>query len=510
MLLHHRFIAIAKKHAKKLAFIDCSTNKRIDYKTALIAALILAKKFRKYKKGFVGIMVPTSAGAGLAVLGTLMSGRTPVLINYSTGAKQNCEFAQQKCNFRTIITSKALLEKIQCPQIPGMEFLEDIMLHISSFDKIRAAMKATLPLFVVKMLVAGGDEQDNSVVLFTSGSEKLPKAVQLTHKNITSNIEGFSTALHLSDKNCMLTTLPFFHIFGLTTNFWTPIYHGMTMVSYANPIEYKTVVKIIREEKPTMMVGTPSFFWGYLNKSEPGDLSSINLAVVGADKCPSSLREGYAEKHGITLLEGYGATETSPVIATNVPDFNRPGSVGKPIDNVQVKIQNYESGEDCAIGEVGKILVKGPCVMKGYFEDLEETSLRIRSGWYDTGDMGYLDNDGYLWHAGRLKRFVKIGGEMVSLVRVEEVLANLLPPEAECCMVEVPDPKRGANIVAAVTTEINKHDTIKEMAKELPNIALPKEFIVLKELPKMGSGKTDFRKTSDTVRKIMQEEMAVS
>lgn len=506
MLLHHRFIHTAKKETRKLAFIDRFTERKIDYRTALIASLILAGKFNKYPRGFLGIMLPTSAGAALAVLGTLMSGRTPVMLNYSTGAKRNAQFAQKKCTFKTIITSKALLQKIQCPRIPGMIFIEDIMKGVSKFDKIRAALKSKLPTFLLKRLTNSTTEEDDAVILFTSGSEKTPKAVQLTHSNIMSNIEGFSDALALSGDDRMLATLPYFHVFGLTTNLWTPLYHGMTMITYANPIEYKTVVKVIREEKPTMMVGTPSFFWGYLNKSEPGDFSSIRLAVVGADKCPASLREAFLNKHNIVLLEGYGTTETSPVIATNVPQANKPGSVGKPISNVEVKIENYETGEACQPGEVGKILVKGPCVMKGYFDDLEETSLRIRSGWYDTGDMGYLDEDGYLWHAGRLKRFVKIGGEMVSLVRVEEVLANLLPEEAECCLVEVPDAKRGAKIIAAVTAEIDKQAILKKMAQELPNIALPKEFVVLEELPKMGSGKTDFRATTDLVRKIMREE----
>jgi len=506
MLLHHRFIHVAKKYSKQLAIIDRSTNKELDYKTMLIASLILKQKFKKYDRGFVGLMIPTSAGAALATLGALMSGRIPVMINYSTGAKQNCKFAQGKCNFTTIITSKALLAKIECPRLPGMVFLEDIMASVTTLDKVRAAVKAKLPAFLLKTLVKGGSDENECVMLFTSGSEKEPKAVPLSHRNISSNIEAYSDALGLHHEHRMLATLPYFHVFGLTTNLWTPLCHGMTFVTYANPIEYKTVVNIIRETKPTMMVGTPSFFWGYLNKSKPGDFDSLQIAVVGADKCPAGLRDGFMKKHNITLLEGYGTTETSPVIATNVPASNKPGSVGKPLSNLHVRIQNYETGGICRTGETGKILVKGPSVMKGYFDDLEETSMRIRAGWYDTGDMGYLDEEGYLWHAGRLKRFVKIGGEMVSLVRVEEMLSNLLPEEADCCVVELPDPKKGARIVAVVTQEVDKSTLLKKMSEELPNIALPKDFLVLQELPKMGSGKTDFRATTDIVRKRMQVE----
>ncbi|MFQ5753095.1 MAG: AMP-binding protein, partial [bacterium] len=205
------------------------------------------------------------------------------------------------------------------------------------------------------------------------------------------------------------------------------------------------------------------------------------------------------------LYEGYGATETAPVIATNTPECNRAGSVGKPLPNVKVRIENYETGKECTSGEVGKILVKGDVVMKGYFDDLEETSMRFRSGWYDTGDMGYLDGDGYLWHAGRLKRFVKIGGEMVSLVRVENVLEKLLPQDAACCVVEIPEAIKGAKIVAAVTQKIDEKAVLKNMARQLPNIALPKQFVVVDELPEMGSGKIDFRTTTEMVRNLIQE-----
>ena len=199
------------------------------------------------------------------------------------------------------------------------------------------------------------------------------------------------------------------------------------MVTYANPLDFQTISNIAREEKPTIMVGTPSFFWGYLHKSEPGDFKTLRLMVAGADKCPDTLREGYLKKHGVTLLEGYGATETSPVISVNSLEFNRPGSTGRVIPNVQVRIENFETGEECGTGEVGKILVKGDLVMKGYYDDPELTAESLEDGWYNTGDMGYFDEDRYLWHAGRFKRFVKVGGEMVSLVKVENTLEKYLP-----------------------------------------------------------------------------------
>jgi acyl-[acyl-carrier-protein]-phospholipid O-acyltransferase/long-chain-fatty-acid--[acyl-carrier-protein] ligase len=273
----------------------------------------------------------------------------------------------------------------------------------------------------------------------------------------------------------------------------------MSIVSCANPLDNKMICATVKEEQTTLMVGTPSFLWGYLRKSEPGDFESLRLVVCGADKCPDALRQEFLERHGITLYEGYGTTETSPVISVNMPGNNRPGSVGKVLPDVEVRIENYETGKNCKPGETGRIMVKGDLVMKGYFDDLEETSMRIRHGWYDTGDMGFSDEDGFLWHSGRLKRFVKIGGEMVSLVKVENVLERLLPEGASCCVVEVPDALKGAKIIAAVTWPLDEKMVLKQMAEQLPNLALPKQFVIIEELPRMGSGKIDFRTVTEMV-----------
>lgn len=504
MLLHHRFVETAKRFGKKVAIIDRTLNRRLTYSKALIGSLILSEKFKAYDPGFLGIMLPTSAGAVLSTVGALMSGRVPVMINYSTGAEQNAEYAQKKCDFRTIITARALLEKVKCPVIPGMVFLEDIMKEVTLRNKLSALIKSRLPLPLLLRMIHGGREDDDVVILFTSGSEKEPKAVELTHENIVSNVESISSMLEISHEDTFLANLPYFHIFGQTGNLWAPLYHGMTFVTYANPIDYKAICDIVREERCTLMVGTPSFLWGYVRKSEPGDFKSVRIALTGADKCPDALRAEFREKHSIELLEAYGATETSPGISVNTPSANKPGSVGRPIPGVKVRIEHYETGEQCKPGEIGKILVQGKNVMKGYFDDFEQTTLHIRHGWYDTGDMGYMDEDGYLWHVGRLKRFLKIGGEMVSLIRVENVLEQFLPPDVLCCVVEVPDHVKGAKIVAAVTHPLDEKTTLKRMAEHLPNIALPRQFVVLGELPKMASGKIDFRKITDSVRDIMQ------
>jgi acyl-[acyl-carrier-protein]-phospholipid O-acyltransferase/long-chain-fatty-acid--[acyl-carrier-protein] ligase len=500
MLLHQQFVKTAKKYGTKLAIKDKTTNKDVPYDRALIGALILSSKFSKYDKGFLGIMIPTSAGCALATVGTLMSGRIPVMINYSTGAEANAKYAQKKCHFKTIITSKSLLEKINCPVVEGMVFIEDIMASVTTGDKLKAALKSKLPEGLLMNLIHKGNPDDTSVILFTSGSEKDPKAVQLTHKNIFSNIESFGGHVGLRSDDVMLSNLVFFHVFGLTVNLWMPFYYGMTNITYANPLDFQTICNLARDEKPTMMVGTPSFFWGYLNKSEPGDFKSLRLMVVGADKCPDGLRKGFMEKHGVTLLEGYGATETSPVVSVNTMERNRPGSIGPIIPGVELRIENIDTGETCKHGEVGKIFVKGDMVMKGYYMDPELTAEVLSDGWYYTGDMGFIDTDGYLWHSGRYKRFAKIGGEMVSLVRVENILEKYLPEGVTCCVVDIPDEKKGSYIIAAVSAEVHKTEIIRKLMNDLTPIELPREFIVLESIPMMGTGKVDFRSVTKLVK----------
>ena len=501
MILHHEFVKTAKKFGNKLAIIDRTTEKRITYSKALIASLILSKIIKKYKEGYIGVMIPTSAGSILTTLGVIMAGKVPVMINYSTGASDNCEYAQDKCGFKTIITSKALLIKLGCRLIKGMVFIEDIMERITTGEKLKAALKSKLPTKVIINSFPSTDIDDNATILFTSGSEKDPKAVQLTHRNFGSNIEDILQVFKLTHEDVIMSILPMFHVFGHNIDFWLPMITGMTAVTVANPLEYRSIPKYIREEKATMIAGTPIFFSGYLRESKPGDFESLRLIVAGADKVSDSLREGYLKKHNKVLLEGYGATETSPVVSANTPEDNRPGSIGKIFPSVQVKIAEINTGQALEPGKEGKILVKGDLVMKGYFDDLEETSLHIRDGWYDTGDIGMIDEDGYLWHKGRLKRFVKIGGEMVSLVRIELEIERLLPDDVDCCVVGLPDSLKGAKIVAAVTREVNEKEIMAKLAQKLPPISIPKKFIVVEEMPKMGSGKIDFRTITNIVRK---------
>jgi acyl-[acyl-carrier-protein]-phospholipid O-acyltransferase/long-chain-fatty-acid--[acyl-carrier-protein] ligase len=291
-------------------------------------------------------------------------------------------------------------------------------------------------------------------------------------------------------------------------NLWLPLSLGLKLVPYANPLDFKTIVRIIREEEVSLMWGTPFFLRGYLKQSRKGDLKSLRTVAAGADKLPAQLREAYQKEHGIEVLEGYGVTETSPLVSVNLPGANKHGSIGRPVPGVQVRIADIDTQEELPTGEEGKILVKGELVMKGYLDDIEETALKIKDGWYETGDMGMLDEDGYLWHKGRLKRFAKIGGEMVSLVQVESVLESLLKEGIECCVVEVPDARKGSMIAVAVDSEINEKEISKQLSAKLPAIAIPRKYVVFETLPKMGSGKIDFRTTTEMVKEALRKESA--
>jgi acyl-[acyl-carrier-protein]-phospholipid O-acyltransferase/long-chain-fatty-acid--[acyl-carrier-protein] ligase len=307
--------------------------------------------------------------------------------------------------------------------------------------------------------------------------------------------------VNFTEKDVFLSILPLFHVFGLTVDFWIPLLNGCSMVTYPNPLDYKEVCNFARQYKATIIAATPSFFYGYLQRSEPGDFSSVRFAFSGADKLPLKIYEGFLKKHGIKVFEGYGATETSPVISVNTEDYNRMGSTGKPIPNVQVKIVDIDTGKEVEPHQEGKVLVRGDNVMEGYLGDLEETSMRIRDGWYDTGDIGMIDSDGFLWHKGRLKRFVKVGGEMVSLVKVEDLLSRLLPEDVICCVVDVPNSIKGADVVAAVANgNFDRHQIMKELKRELPAIAIPKEFYIIEDIPMMASGKVNFREVEKICR----------
>ena len=504
-MLHQKFVESACRNRRKIAINDLATHKDYTYGKLLIAALILKNKFLKYHGSYLGLLLPTSAGCHLAVIGTIMAGKIPVMINYATGAIRNSIYAREKCGFEVIVTSRGLLKKLNLEPLPEMVFLEDIMKEITLWDKLPAALISKLPASLIKLSLHAGKPDDTSVILFTSGSEREPKAVQLSHANILHQIRELPLMVAADHNDVFAGALPLFHIFGLTITFWLPLLTGASVVTFPNPLDYRFICENVRKYKVTGMVGTPTFFSGYLRRSKPGDFDTVRFGISGGDKLPEKLRLAYKEDHGVTLYEGYGATETSPVISGNSIFHYRPGSIGKPVVGAEVKILDADTDKELPAGETGKILCRGDFVMTGYLGDYEETLLHMHNGWYDTGDMGCFDDDGFLWHKGRLKRFVKIGGEMVSLVRVEEVVMRLLPEDVSCCVVEIPHPTKGAEIAVAFSSEnYNKLKLSLQLKLELPAIALPKRFFVLEEMPLSGNGKIDFREVRNICIKLRQ------
>ena len=493
-MLHLKFIESAIENRKKIAVHDLATKKSYTYGKLLIAALILKNRFHKYTGKYLGILLPVSAGCHLSIIAANMAGKIPVMINYATGAKRNSIYSKELCGFETIITSKKLLEKLEIEALEGMVFLEDIMQEISMLEKLSAALLSKMPKGMIKLSVHKGRHDETCVILFTSGSEKEPRAVQLSHKNIKHQVNVLPEMVGSRKSDIFAGALPLFHVFGLTITFWIPLIKGMTIISFPNPLDYRFISKNIKKYKINALVGTPTFLSGYLRRSQAGDFDSVRYGICGGDKLPEKLRLAYKEIHGVTLYEGYGTTETSPVISGNSIYHYRPGSIGKPVKGAEVKILHPDTDRELPVGETGKIFVRGDFVMKGYLNDLEETCLHIHNGWYDTGDMGCFDEDGFLWHKGRLKRFVKIGGEMVSMVSVEELISNHLPEEIRCCVVDLPHPSKGSEIVAAVSSKkVNKLKLTLLLNLDLPAIAIPRHYYYIPEMPLSGTGKIDFR-----------------
>lgn len=493
MSLHEEILKTAKKVKNNLAVIDSATGKNYTYGKLVTASLLFSDIIKKEDDEFIGLMLPMSGGAFISLLATLISGKVPVMINYSTGAETNIKYAKKKCGFKTIITSKKLCERLGIKYIDGMIYVEDLVESINISQKLVAAAKSFAPEY----FIAKKSPEDIAVLLFTTGSEKEPKAVMLTHDNIMSNVDSLKISFTFDEKDTFIGVLPLFHIYGLTTSFFLPLTSGSTVNTYANPLEYKYVADGIKKNKGTIITATPTFLRGYCQKSEAGDFKSLRIIMAGGDKLTKYIKESFFTKHGLEVLEGYGTTETSPVISVNTSEKNKFGSIGRLLSGVEAKIIDIETEQELPKGQAGKIYVRGRLVMKGYFDDLEETSLHIHNGWYDTGDIGLLDEDNFLWHKGRLKRFVKIGGEMISLTAIETAVEKYIGEDHQCCAVEIPHIIKGAEILVATTSEMNENELKKKLASELPPIAIPKRFLHFKELPLMGNGKVNFRAVED-------------
>jgi acyl-[acyl-carrier-protein]-phospholipid O-acyltransferase/long-chain-fatty-acid--[acyl-carrier-protein] ligase len=506
--LHTAFITTAKRHWRRLAMAD-STGQRLTYGRALVGALLLSRIIRSKSAGqeMVGLMLPASVGGALANIAVLFAGRTPVNLNFTAG-QDAMSAARQQCGIQTVITSRRFLEKAGLPADAGMIFLEDMRGDISSTQKLFTLLRARLlPSALLKRQVGQPDWRTSSTaaIIFSSGSTGQPKGVQLTHANLLANVDSLAQIFPMDHRDCFIGVLPFFHSFGLTGTLWFPLLQGCSVAYHPNPMDAKVVGELAAEFKGSMLISTPTFCQSYLRRCTPEQFSHLRYAIVGAEKLRDQLASAFKETFGIGLLEGYGCTEMSPVISANRPDVvmegrmqigTKAGSVGHPIPGVAVKVVDQQTGEGPLFNTEGLILVKGPNLMKGYLDQPERTAEVIRDGWYVTGDIGRVDDDGFVFITDRLSRFSKIGGEMVPHIKIEDTINDILG-ELASAVTAVPCDIKGEKLVVFYTRpEVSPAELWRKLNDTpLPRLWLPKRehLIHIDALPTLGSGKIDMQ-----------------
>jgi len=508
-LLHSAFLDQAKRTPLRLAIKD-PLQKDLRFVEVLAGVLLLQKNFRlRFKaREKVGVLLPPGAAGVLSNLTLLSIGAIPVNLNHTAG-KEALSKMYARAEIETVLTSFRYLERI------GIE-KDTKMLPVESFGfekwerYLAIATASLLPAVVLRKLFfspkVGSD--DIATVMFSSGSTGEPKGVLLSHSNISSNCEAIFELLELSDSDKILGSLPLFHSFGFTGTMMLPLLGGIPVVFSPNPLDASQIVRVISKERISLLITTPTFLQLYARKADAEDFSSLKYIVVGAEKLRDSLRGSFEEKFSKIILEGYGCTELSPVALVNVPDFieegqkqvgNKSGTVGRPLPGVAIKIVDPETFIEVPSGNSGMLLVKGPNVMRGYLGDPEKSSEVIRDGYYLTGDIASVDDEGFVVIEDRLSRFAKIGGEMVPHLKIEEELHEAIgATEQVLAVTSIPDDKRGERIVVLSTVVLDLPEVQRKLkAKGLPNLWIPESFKKIEQLPILGTGKLDLRRLKE-------------
>jgi len=440
----------------------------------------------------------------VTLFGLLFHGITPVLLNFTAGVR-NLRSACVTAEVEVIVTSRRFVEQARLDDVvsalgEGREivYLEDVRKGIGFRDKVTGVLKTLFARLVAQR--AGTDSNAPAVILFTSGTEGAPKGVVLSHANLVGNTMQIwqHAAGAISPTDVAFNPLPVFHSFGLTAGTLLGLLNGMKVVLYPSPLHYKQVPKLIHETKATLLLATDTFLVGYARAAEAGELASLKLVVTGAERVKDGTRALWAP-FGTMILEGYGCTECSPVLACNLPDDNRFGTVGRLLPGITAKLEPVEGIHDGA-----RLVVKGPNVMRGYM--LAETPSEIRplpDEWYDTGDIVQIDSDGFVTIRGRAKRFAKLGGEMISLAAVE-ALANGLWPDATHVAVTLPDPRKGEQVVLVTDRPEADRSALLAHAREqeVAELYVPRAILVVEKIPVLGSGKIDYAGTADLAQKM--------
>jgi acyl-[acyl-carrier-protein]-phospholipid O-acyltransferase/long-chain-fatty-acid--[acyl-carrier-protein] ligase len=499
----------------------------------LTVAIVLSLWLRKnVPEKRIGIVLPPGLGATIANLGVIFSGKIPVNLNFTAGRAAN-EAAIARAGIQRLITAPAVVEKVE--DFPWLENRIDIGALIKSFSPANMkrwallAWLAPLPLLRRWLGIPKKGDREEAALLFTSGSAGEPKAVVLTHRNILANTAQIGAVLGRIHLESILGSLPVFHSFGFTVTFWWPLLGGPRVVTYPNPLDAQKLVETIERYKLQLLITTPTFLRAFLRKAKPEQLRSLKMVVTGAEKLPLDLMREFESKFGIQVSEGYGMTEASPVVAVNLfdeppsrmnPDGvlgRRPGSVGRMVPGLSARIRDVETGEDLDIFQSGMLWLRGANVFEGYFKETDQTRAVLQEGWYKTGDVGRLDEDGFLFIEGRMSRFSKIAGEMVPHMTIEQKIVEALdlhPAQGEgpaVAVVGLPDEKRGESIVALVTVPVVLAELRKRLlALGLTNLWIPKVVKQVAAIPIMATGKLDLRACQKLAEQAVPAEAPVA
>jgi long-chain-fatty-acid--[acyl-carrier-protein] ligase len=477
------------------------------YERLLVGTRILARRFAKVTGTNLGLLLPASVAADVSFMAILLAGKLPVLLNWTTGPA-HLAHAARLMNLSHVITSRAFIERTEI-QVKGTQFLflEDIRKEVGKIEQIVTLLFVRLLPGQIRNLVPTLDPNQPALVLFTSGSERAPKAVPLTHYNILSEMRAAVEHVGLTNDQVLFGFLPPFHSFGIAACVLLPLLGGMRVVHHPDPTDAAGLARKIASYRITMLVGTPTFVSFIFERSNPGDLKSLRLIVVGAERCPRSLYERARQvAPGAEVLEGYGVTECSPVVAVNRPGATRAGTVGQPLPGVSVLAVDLESEQAVPVGQIGMLWVNGPTIFPGYLGFEGPSPFRDRDGkkWYVTGDLAEIATDGYIRLAGRLSRFLKAGGEMISLPALEEPLTRRYPPtdQGPRVAVEGMETENGHRIVLFTTESATLAEANAVLQQEgFRGVMRLDEVRQVPRLPLLGTGKVDYKVLYEQIAK---------
>lgn len=498
------------RYGVKSRMVQDPTTNEASYRNLLkqiIGVSCIIAKITKNKER-VGVLLPNATITVATIFGLSVKNRTPAMLNYTAGTEGlNC--AITAAEIKTIITSRKFIRKGKLDylleEIKDVKwcFLEDLRKNLTLKDKLYVAVHQYIP----RLIKYQQSSDDEALVLFTSGSEGNPKGVAHSHGSLLANVEQIRTVIDPTPADRFMSALPLFHAFGITAGLFLPLFSGSRTFLYPNPLHYRMVPEIIYDQNCTVLFGTPTFLANYARYAHPYDFMRLRYVVAGAEKLSDAVREQWKDKYGIRILEGYGVTECAPVVALNVPMAFKAGTVGRLLPGMASRLIHIPS-----ISDGGQLQVKGPNVMKGYLRvenpgKLEEPVAvdengQVEKGWYDTGDIVAIDSEGFLTIKGRLKRFAKIAGEMVSLESVESLAKKVDSDAMHGATVKADAAKGEAIVLFTTSTKLNR-EQLNQASQELgiPALAIPRDIRIVKELPLLGTGKIDFI----TLRKMADE-----